>query len=382
MSFEPEKFFVGIIDFFSILLPGAVLTYLFKNAVGPQLLGPEFGHLQSTEGWVLFLFSSYVLGHFLFFVGSWLDDLAYDPLRKMTDKEQITRLLAGRGLSPRILRRVAWLCFKKDADAALDQVVLIKKKYLNRIGASRAVNAFQWCKATLTGEHREALATVNRFEADSKFFRSFVPVLLVVLGRSLRHHQLWFATASVVAVCLAFVRYMEQRFKSTQQAYWHILTLEAAKVPPPSSTKQSSPHGENDILPTHAGGVVFRDRRSQRQYLLVQAAGDAKEWVLPKGHIELGEDPLRCAIREVKEETGVWARIERELKISKYALADKPVRVQFYLMEAIEESSQEDRWRKHKWLPLDEALKLTQKYDQIQELLALAEDWDERHSSE
>jgi hypothetical protein len=34
MSFEPQKFFVGLIDFFSILLPGALLTFLVKDALG------------------------------------------------------------------------------------------------------------------------------------------------------------------------------------------------------------------------------------------------------------------------------------------------------------------------------------------------------------
>jgi hypothetical protein len=33
MNFEPQKFFIGLIDFFSILLPGAVLTYLTKEWV-------------------------------------------------------------------------------------------------------------------------------------------------------------------------------------------------------------------------------------------------------------------------------------------------------------------------------------------------------------
>ncbi len=27
MNFEPQKFFIGLMDFFSILLPGALLTY-------------------------------------------------------------------------------------------------------------------------------------------------------------------------------------------------------------------------------------------------------------------------------------------------------------------------------------------------------------------
>ena len=28
VNFEPQKFFIGLMDFFSILLPGALLTYL------------------------------------------------------------------------------------------------------------------------------------------------------------------------------------------------------------------------------------------------------------------------------------------------------------------------------------------------------------------
>jgi hypothetical protein len=47
MSVEPQKFFVGVIDFFSILLPGALLTYFLKNDVGPELLGATAPSLAS-----------------------------------------------------------------------------------------------------------------------------------------------------------------------------------------------------------------------------------------------------------------------------------------------------------------------------------------------
>ena len=39
MSYDPEKFSIGVIDLFSIFLPGAVLTYLVGDALGPRLLG-------------------------------------------------------------------------------------------------------------------------------------------------------------------------------------------------------------------------------------------------------------------------------------------------------------------------------------------------------
>jgi hypothetical protein len=38
MSFEPEKFFIGLMDFFSILLPGALLTYLVMDETGSAVL--------------------------------------------------------------------------------------------------------------------------------------------------------------------------------------------------------------------------------------------------------------------------------------------------------------------------------------------------------
>lgn len=374
MDFEPQKFFIGIIDFFSILLPGAVLTYLFKDAVGPALLGGGYSDLQGAAGWVAFIFCSYLLGHFLFFLGSLLDDLAYDPLRRTTAKEQITRLLNRRNLSPKPLRWLAALCFKQDADAAIDRILPIKKSYLSRIDAPQAVNAFQWCKARLADGHPEALAAVNRFEADSKFFRSFIPVLLVMLARALYLKQWALSAGLLLTTGLAFLRYVELRFKSTQQAYWHVLTLESSREPAstaaPASSTASTP--KELLPPTHAGGVVFRNRHSRVEYLLVQAKKDPGDWVLAKGHIEPGEDTARCAIREVREETGVWARIAKDLKVSEYAAEGETVRCQFYLMQAVDHGRQTDRLRRHEWLPLDAARNRT-RYPEIKDLLTMAD---------
>jgi 8-oxo-dGTP pyrophosphatase MutT (NUDIX family) len=47
------------------------------------------------------------------------------------------------------------------------------------------------------------------------------------------------------------------------------------------------------------------------KYLLGKHSGYHK-WVLPKGMIEAGETPEETAVREVKEEMGVEARIVRK----------------------------------------------------------------------
>lgn len=41
-NFDSQKVFIGLMDFFSILLPGALLTYLLMGEVGPVVLGASF----------------------------------------------------------------------------------------------------------------------------------------------------------------------------------------------------------------------------------------------------------------------------------------------------------------------------------------------------
>ncbi|HXT19293.1 MAG TPA: NUDIX domain-containing protein, partial [Thermoanaerobaculia bacterium] len=52
-----------------------------------------------------------------------------------------------------------------------------------------------------------------------------------------------------------------------------------------------------------AGGLVVRGG----EVLLI--APRAGRWQLPKGHVEPGEAPTEAAVREVREETGVSARV-------------------------------------------------------------------------
>jgi len=249
--------------------------------------------------------------------------------------------------------------FKKSAEEAVEKVEAIKDDSLKRIKAANAVNAFQWCKATLAIEHPQTLATVNRFEADSKFFRSFIALLVGFFAIAVYHHRWELAVISAVLLGLGFWRYVEQRFKSTEQAYFTVLTLEAGKQRPLSATSETLGSLSSDGKPTapsHAGGVVLREKGGGRKYLLVQAKRDPNQWVLPKGHIEPDESAEYTAVREVKEETGVWARVKEELKTSEYTVEGKSVSVSFFLMEAMARRKRKDRKRKRKWLPLKKAV--------------------------
>jgi len=93
-----------------------------------------------------------------------------------------------------------------------------------------------------------------------------------------------------------------------------------------------------------AGGLVYR-RRSGAVAVVLGARRNAHTgrlvWGLPKGHIEPGESPRSAAVREVREETGLMAEIERPLgdlsyRYVRWGAGGRPVkvykRVRFFLM--------------------------------------------------
>lgn len=365
MGFEPQKFFIGLIDFFSILLPGALVTYLVKDEPRLAFLGV---HRSGAEGWVVFGFSAYLLGHFVFLLGAWiLDDYFYDRIRTATKNEGlIGRLAGGQKLPWKATQILAKWFVKRNTDLAMRHASRIKEQHLESGNASSAVNAFQWCKARLAFEHPEALANVNRFEADSKFFRSMCIILAFFVPWMFATQRLVVGTVSAALLLLAFWRYVDQRAKATTQAYWYIITLEGQR-----EGGYRKPLAETGEL-THAGGVVYRVSSGSAEYLLVQAKNSPEEWVLPKGHIECGEKAKETAVREVQEETGVWARFVENLDDISYEVHGEKVTVRFFLMEALELGKPIDRGRKHEWLSLEKAVAKA-RHEQSQNLLKLAE---------
>jgi ADP-ribose pyrophosphatase YjhB (NUDIX family) len=352
MDFVPDKFFVGLFDFFSILLPGALLTYLLKGHVGPKLVGERYSELAGTEGWAVFLVTSYLAGHFVFLFSSWLlDDHFYDPVRDATYMRQVRRLAKREKLSPWLARALASLLFKQDVDRALFQAEKLKGYRLACSEASSAINTFQWCKARLALDHAEAMANVQRFEADSKFFRSFVIVLCILIPWGFEVKQPPISIIAAILLLPALWRYVGQRSKATSQAYWYIITLEGS-----SNCGLTDKTGEHDEGFSHAGGVVVRRAKQVVEYLLVRAKDKPQEWVLPKGHIEPGESMRETAVREVREETGVWARVEGPLTDAFFTAGEEQIKVRFYLLEAEEEGQPIEKKRDPVWLQLEDAM--------------------------
>lgn len=378
MNFDPQKLFIGLMDFFSILLPGAVLTWLMQGELGSLDLGFRLPGLDSTEGLAAFLLASYLLGHLIFLLGSWLDDLLYDAVRRRTLNAQIARLGRHGPLSWAITRMLVWLVFKDERDAAVGRARAIKEAVLSPLGAQDAINAFQWCKALLTIESPASFSEVERLEASSKFFRSLVVVLTLVLAWAVAascglgprtnplvqhagHAALLLGVLGLL-ILLSLWRYLDQRYKATNQAYGAVITLTAQAGTLCLLEKPGKPDE-----PTVAGGVVFRAiGGAEVEYLVVEDTGrsDTLHWILPHGRADALDDGFLnlTAIRTVRDQAGVWARVVKDaghledVALHKLGAAGDAIeRVRFFAMEAMAGAWRRDRERRYQWLPLEAA---------------------------
>jgi hypothetical protein len=226
MGFDPQRFFIGVIDLFSVILPGMIATFVLDAAWGEDLLGDAYADLSGASAVVAFLVASYLLGHFIFLLGAgFLDSLFYGPLRERA-RVRTERFVGG---TRTLTQRVADWPFDDTTydDRALEHVRQLKAASLGTSGAQETMNAFQWSKARLLLEQPSALAKVERFEADSKFFRSLC-VLFVLMLPVLGVVGRWDLFLVVLPlVPLAFWRYVDQRLKSITHAYWYVTLLDA-----------------------------------------------------------------------------------------------------------------------------------------------------------
>jgi 8-oxo-dGTP pyrophosphatase MutT (NUDIX family) len=107
-----------------------------------------------------------------------------------------------------------------------------------------------------------------------------------------------------------------------------------------------------------AGGLVVR---GDEVLLIAPRPG---RWQLPKGHVEPGEGAPDAAVREVREETGVFARVVTTLPSIDYSYDVEGrvrihKRVDYFLMAYVDGSEQDSDPREvimARWFVWDEAL--------------------------
>lgn len=108
-----------------------------------------------------------------------------------------------------------------------------------------------------------------------------------------------------------------------------------------------------------AGGVIWRYNETRMETLLVHRPR-RRDWSLPKGKLLAGEDSLKAALREVREETGLHCEVGPELPGTEYFDRKlRPKQVRYWAMRPISgRFRRNDEVDRVLWLPLDQAAAL------------------------
>jgi hypothetical protein len=157
-KFNPASLYVGVVELFAILLPGAILTFLlYESPFFPTLfkldeLKRPFLPSNPAIRSVGFALVSYVAGHFLAALGYFVmnplfEDYYASPLAKHL------RTLTTR------------------AKGTLDGIV--------KLESDRHDEQFRWTIAYVSLYSPQASTHLDRLEADCKFFRNLTPTILL-----------------------------------------------------------------------------------------------------------------------------------------------------------------------------------------------------------
>jgi 8-oxo-dGTP pyrophosphatase MutT (NUDIX family) len=103
-----------------------------------------------------------------------------------------------------------------------------------------------------------------------------------------------------------------------------------------------------------AGGVVWRTTRRHVREVLVVHRPRRQDWSLPKGKRRRNETALECALREVREETGLRCTAHDELPEVRYTdRRGRARRVRYWSMQAVRgEFRPNDEVDEVRWTPL------------------------------
>ena len=123
-------------------------------------------------------------------------------------------------------------------------------------------------------------------------------------------------------------------------------------------------------FPISCIGIIERDN----EILLVEEdkAGSEGEWALPGGGLEQNENLEDCVVREIQEETGLDAEIEKPLGIYVLNLSDTKMFVHVFICSLIDENisiSHDESVRRAEFVEKEDIDNLELRFSELKEIL-------------
>lgn len=233
-------FYIGVLDFFAVLLPGVIAAVLLAVALNKFPEKPEVFH------WAVIFVIGYILGHLLFAIGGLLlDPVLYDPLFK--PDSELEKCPAIQISPPGLItayrhQNCQIFVYAKRLIEQSPTYMKGRTQSLLKTGATEPPyklakgpeGIHKWARAWLSLHSPSSIAELERLEADSKLFRSLgimVPVIIVagwsrIMHQS--HHPFIVVTVGLGILLLVLSRYCDLRQKSTRTCYLHFVQLYSA----------------------------------------------------------------------------------------------------------------------------------------------------------
>jgi hypothetical protein len=216
---KPSDLFLGVIEFFAILLPGAALVYLVQPWTAP-LIPRRLLTNDPTTGGLAFGVLAFVVGHMLHALGGRFDKRIYDSwyLRRAEPNHHTAIEAAKAGDFENLTK-----------DPKLSTTLFARAL----AAAGRDANGtslYDWCLSYTRLRSPSAAAEVDRCQADSKFFRSFSVVMLVAMIVSAASRSPLGAVGSALILVFSLWRFCALRWEATKRVYEFYLLLH--KYPP------------------------------------------------------------------------------------------------------------------------------------------------------
>lgn len=228
MDAKPADFFIGVVDFFGVLLPGILLAALLSPHQDRFFDGFDLKP-PSGDGWTVaaMVVAGYVLGHLLKALGEPLDRWLYDKMYLPTFKRRPP--MATRA------ERIRWVIhvgrgesIPQERDTVLDPLLAAAEALADRhVGRSIKRNTFSVAEDYVRIRSTEAYAAVERLIADSKFFRSLLILAAIsfVVAATHKRPSIELTFALLIVAGLSAWQYLRLRWKATNALYQSYVLL-------------------------------------------------------------------------------------------------------------------------------------------------------------
>lgn len=203
MNFKPGDFFLGIVDFLGVLVPGAVLVFLEAD-----WLRRAFGTSPLLAHWLVFAAAAYFLGHLLL---------------------AVTEFLNGLG------KRFAGRVFHQTQEAA-KILEGVSRPLLGKAATEHPGIVFHAALSFLRLKNADAAAEIDRHMAGYKLLRCLVAVFFIDLILTIpkfREFRLRLP-ADFILVALLFVAFVRMLQWANLLAFQYCILIDEQKPPSPS----------------------------------------------------------------------------------------------------------------------------------------------------